>query len=331
MTARMQIAVFGAGAVGGYLAGKLALAGHDVAVVARGAQLAAIVAQGLRLQEESGERATRLRAVEHAQELGRRSLVIVAVKTYALAAAAQAIASLVGPESVIVPAQNGIPWWFPYQAEGALGGMSIAAVDRDGSLTRFLDPARVVGCVVQMAAAVTEPGTVRRFGGNTLVLGEPDGSQSARLARISTMLEGAGIKVVATDRIRDAVWDKLWGNVAFNPMSVLTGATMEEMAADAELRPLLSAAMRECQAVAERFGSPFGRSVETRIEEARRLGRFKTSMLQDFENGRPVELDALVSAVVELGRRVDVPTPILAALGAMVRLRAGTARPTKAG
>jgi 2-dehydropantoate 2-reductase len=174
---------------------------------------------------------------------------------------------------------------------------------------------------------VTAPGTVRRFGGNTLVLGEPDGTPSARLAHIRAALEGAGITVVATDRIRDAVWDKLWGNVAFNPMSVLTGATMEEMAGDSGLRPLLSAAMQECQAVAARFGSPFGRSVETRIDEAQRLGRFKTSMLQDFENGRPVELDALVGAVVELGRRVDVPTPMLAALGAMVRLRVGTARP----
>jgi 2-dehydropantoate 2-reductase len=324
----MQVAVFGAGAVGGYLAAKLALAGHDVAVVARGAQLAAIAVHGLRLEGETGAHVVRLRAVEHADELGPRRLVIIAVKTYALAAAAPDIAHLVGPESVILPAQNGIPWWFPYRAEGVLGGMHIAAVDRDGSLTRLLDPARIVGCVVQMAAAVTAPGTVRRFGGNTLVLGEPDGTRSGRLAEIAELLKGAGINVVTTDRIRDAVWDKLWGNVAFNPMSVLTGATMEEMAGDADLRPLLSAAMEECQAVATRFGSTFGRSVATRIDEARRLGAFKTSMLQDFENGRPVELDALVGAVVELGRRVDVPTPTLSALGAMVRLRARKARPT---
>jgi 2-dehydropantoate 2-reductase len=322
----VQVAVFGAGAVGGYLAAKLALGGHDVALVARGAPLAAIRAEGLKLQDESGERVVRLRAVEKAHELGPQPLVIIAVKTYALAAAAPAIAGLVGSESVILPAQNGIPWWFPYRAEAPLVGMQIAAVDRDGSLTRRLDPAHVLGCVVQMAASVTAPGAVRRFGGNTLVLGEPDGSRSTRLSHIAALLQGAGINVTTTTRIRDAVWDKLWGNIAFNPMSVLTGATMEAMAGDPDLRPILSAAMSECQRVAERFGSRFGRSVETRIDEARRLGAFKTSMLQDFENGRRVEIEALVGAVVELGRHVAIATPMLAALGAMVRLRAGVAR-----
>jgi 2-dehydropantoate 2-reductase len=322
----MHIAVFGAGAVGGYLAAKLALAGHKVALVARGAALAAIRARGVKLQDNGGERVVRLRVVEQAQELGSHPLIIIAVKTHALAAAVPAIATLVGPESVILPAQNGIPWWFPYRADGPLEGMQMAAVDRDGGLTRLLDPARVIGCVVQMAASVTAPGAVRRFGGNTLVLGEPDGSTSARLAQMAALLEGSGINVTQTRRIRDAVWDKLWGNIAFNPMSVLTGATMEAMAGDPDLRPILSAAMSECEAVAARFGTRFGRSVETRIDEARRLGAFKTSMLQDFENGRPVEIEALVGAVVELGRHVAVATPTLAALGAMVRLRAGAAR-----
>ena len=322
----MHVAVFGAGAVGGYLAAKLALGGHDVVLVARGAALTAIRAHGLRLQDEKGEHAVGLRAVEQASELGPHPLVIIAVKTYALAAAAPAIASLIGPESAILPAQNGIPWWFPYRAEAPLAGTRISTVDRDGSVTRLLDPARVLGCVVQMAAAVTAPGAVRRFGGNTLVLGEPDGSESARLRQMAAVLQDAGVNVTMTRRIRDAVWDKLWGNVAFNPMSVLTGATMEVMAGDPDLRPLLSAAMSECQTVAERFGTRFGRSVETRIEEARRLGAFKTSMLQDFENGRPLEIEALVGAVVELGQHVAVATPTLAALGAMARLRAGLAR-----
>lgn len=321
----MKIAVFGAGAVGGYLAAKLALAGHEVALVARGAALAAIRADGVKLQEDGSERVVRLRAVEAAQALGSQPLVIVAVKTHALAEAAPAIARLVGPESVILPAQNGIPWWFPYRADAPLEGMQIAAVDRDGSLTRLLPPARVLGCVVQMAASVTAPGAVRRFGGNTLVLGEPDGSMSARLTEVAALLQGADINVTQARRIRDAVWDKLWGNIAFNPMSVLTGATMETMAGDPDLRPILSAAMSECEAVAARFGTRFGRSIETRIDEARRLGAFKTSMLQDFENGRAVEIEALVGAVVELGRHVAVATPTLAALGAMVRLRTGRA------
>jgi ketopantoate reductase len=191
----MHVAVFGAGAVGGYLAAKLALGGHDVVLVARGAALTAIRAHGLRLQDEKGEHAVRLRAVEQASELGPHPLVIIAVKTYALAAAAPAVATLVGPESAILPAQNGIPWWFPYRAEAPLGGTRISTVDRDGSVTRLLDPARVLGCVVQMAAAVTAPGAVRRFGGNTLVLGEPDGSESRLKATLPQSLSHTASRI----------------------------------------------------------------------------------------------------------------------------------------
>lgn len=318
----MRIAVFGAGAIGGYLAAKLVAAGHEVAVVARGPHLAAMRERGLRLEERGAVRLLPVRASDRAEELGVQDLVVIAAKAHAMPAAAPAIASLLGPETVLVPAQNGIPWWFPYRAGAPLEGARIAAVDPDGGIGRRLDPARVVGCVVYMAAAVPEPGLVRRFGGNLLILGEPDGTMSPRLARLAALFGEAGIKIETTPRIRDAVWMKLWGNVAFNPVSVLTGAKMDRMADDPGVRAVLRAAMLECRAVAERLGAQFDRDVEARIAEARTIGDFKTSMLQDFEAGRPIEIEALVGAVVELGRRVEVATPMLEAIGALTRMRA---------
>jgi 2-dehydropantoate 2-reductase len=322
----MKITVFGAGAIGGYLAAKLAATGYEVSVVARGAHLRAIEEHGLRLDERGERQVMRVRASERAAELGLQDLVIIAAKAHAMHAAAPAIASLLGPETTLVPAQNGIPWWFPHRAGAPLEGSRIAAVDPDGSIARSLDPARVVGCVVYMAAAVAEPGLVRRFGGNLLILGEPDGTMSARLERLAAIFAAAGIKIEATPRIRDAVWMKLWGNVAFNPLSVLTGAKMDRMADDPGVRAVLRAAMLECQSVAERLGARFGKDVDARIAEARVIGDFKTSMLQDFEAGRPIEIDALVGAVVELGRRVDIKTPMLEAIGALTRMRATPAR-----
>jgi 2-dehydropantoate 2-reductase len=317
-----KVTVFGAGAIGGYLAARLAAAGHDVSVVGRGPHLRAIRERGLVLDDRGETRTVRLRATDRAEELGPQELVVIAVKAHAMTGAAPAIASLLGPDTVLLPAQNGIPWWFPYRAGPPLEGQRIVAVDPDGSLARRLDPARVIGCVVYLAASVPEPGSVRRFGGNLLILGEPDGAVSPRLRRLAELLGAAGLEIATTERIRDAVWMKLWGNVAFNPLSVLTGAKMERMAADPGVLAVLRAAMLECQAVAERVGARFDRGVEARIAEARRIGDFKTSMLQDFEAGRPVEIDALVGAVIELGRRVGVATPLLDAIDALTRMRA---------
>lgn len=317
--------MFGAGAIGGYIAAKLAAAGHDVSVVARGAHLRAMREHGLVLDDRGKRETVRLRATDRAEELGPQDLVVVAVKAHAMTAAAPAIAALLGAETVLLPAQNGIPWWFTYRAGAALEGKRIAAVDPDGRLARRLDPARVIGCVVYLAAAVPEPGCVRRFGGNLLILGEPDGALSPRLRHLAELLAAAGLEIETTERIRDALWMKLWGNVAFNPLSVLTGAKMDRMARDPGVMAVLRAAMLECQAVAGRLGVRFDRDVETRIEEARRIGDFKTLMLQDFEAGRPVEIDALVGAVIELGRDVGVATPMLDAIGALTRMRAATA------
>ncbi|HEX7970496.1 MAG TPA: 2-dehydropantoate 2-reductase, partial [Stellaceae bacterium] len=205
----MKVTVFGAGAIGGYIAARLALAGNDVSVVARGAHLAAMRERGLVLDDRGKLRTVRLRATDRAGELGRQELVIIAVKAHAMAEVAPAIAALLDPETVLVPAQNGIPWWFTHAAGGTLEGVRLTAVDPEGRLAAQLDPTRIVGCVVYMAAAVPEPGLVRRFGGNMLILGEPDGSASARLARLAELFGAAGIKIETTPRIRDAVWTKL--------------------------------------------------------------------------------------------------------------------------
>lgn len=321
----MKITIFGAGAIGGYIAARLALSGEEVSVVARGPHLAAIRERGLLLDERGRRQAVRLIATDRAAELGPQDLVVIAVKAHAMPSVAPAISSLMSAETVLLPAQNGIPWWFTHRAGAALEGVRLAAIDPGGALAQSLDPARVVGCVVYMAAAVPEPGLVRRFGGNLLILGEPDGRMTPRLERIAERFSAAGIKIETTARIRDALWMKLWGNIAFNPLSVLTGATMGRMAEDPGVRAVLRAAMLECQAVAERFGARFDKDVEARIDEARYVGEFKTSMLQDVEAGRPVELDSMLEAVVELGRRAAVETPMLTVIGALTRLRATTA------
>ncbi|HXZ00049.1 MAG TPA: 2-dehydropantoate 2-reductase [Stellaceae bacterium] len=318
----MRIAVFGAGAIGGYIAAKLAGAGHAVSVVARGPHLQAMRDRGLVLDDGGAVRTLRLRATDRAEELGPQDLVVIATKAHALPDAAPAVASLIGADTVLLPAQNGIPWWFPYRAGAPLEGRPIAAADPDGSLMRHLDPARVIGCVVYMAAIVPEPGRVRFFTGNRLVLGEPDGGASQRLARLAEVLTAAGIKIETTERIRDAVWMKLWGNVAFNPLSVLTGADMKRMADDPGVLSVIRAVMRECQAVADRLGTRFDIDVDARLADARRLGAFKTSMLQDYEAGRPIELAPLVGAVIELGRTAGVQTPMLDAVDALTRMRA---------
>jgi 2-dehydropantoate 2-reductase len=318
----MKVTVFGAGAIGGYIAARLAVAGNEVSIVARGDHLEAIRARGLRLDDRGQSRHLPIPATDRPETLGPQDLVVLGLKAHSLSAAAPGIAALLGPETVLLPAQNGIPWWFTYRCGGALEGARIAAVDPDGSLSERLSPSRVIGCVVYMAVAVPEPGLVRRFGGNMLVLGEPDGRMTPRLQRLAELFTAAGIKIEATPSIRDAIWMKLWGNVAFNPVSVLTSATMGVMADDPGVRAVLRIAMGEMRAVAEKLGAHFAKDVEARIEEARYVGDFKTSMLQDLEAGRPIEVDAMVGAVAELGARVGVATPMLEAIGALARLRA---------
>jgi len=318
----MKIAVFGAGAVGGYAAAKLALAGMPVSVVARGAQLAAIRARGLTLIESGEPRRAEVAATERAAELGEQDLVILALKAHSLPAATADIATLLGPRSILLSAQNGIPWWYFHQEGGALDGRTIEAVDPGGTLYRSLDPGRILGCVLHMAALVPEPGVVRHQTGNRFILGELDGTVSERLQQVFALLAKAGIGAETTTDIRREIWFKLWGNVAFNPLSALAAATLDRMIAEPAIRGLAVEIMNETERVAGRLGIRFAMDVQARVEVVRRLGAFKTSMLQDLEAGRPLEIAALMDAVAEIGRRIDCPTPMTEAVAALVRLRA---------
>ena len=317
----MRIAVFGAGAVGGYVAAKLALAGRPVSVVARGPQLAALRARGLTLIEGGVSRRVEVAARDRAAALGEQDLVILTLKAHSIPAAAPEIAALLGPRTVLLSAQNGIPWWYFHQEGGALEGARIEAVDPGGTLFAALDPDRVVGCVLHMATSVPEPGVVRHQAGGRFILGELDGTVSERLQRVFAVLSDAGLAAETTTEIRREIWFKLWGNVAFNPLSVLTAATLDRMIADPAIRRLAVEIMNETETVAGRLGLRFDMSVEERVEVVRRLGAFKTSMLQDLEAGRPLEIEALMGAVVEIGRRLDCPTPMTEAVAALTRLR----------
>lgn len=318
----MRIAIFGAGAIGGYVAAKLAGAGLPVSVVARGAQLAAIRARGLTLTEAGATRRVEVAASDRATELGEQDLVILTLKAYSLPPAAPEIAALLGPRTTLVAAQNGIPWWYFHHEGSALEGMRIEAVDPGGTLYEALDPARVVGGVLHLAVSVPEPGVIHHQSGSRFILGELDGRISERLQGVHGVLARAGIGAEVTAEIRREIWFKLWGNIAFNPLSVLTAATLDRMIADPDIRRLTIEIMNETERVANCLGIRFEIGVEQRIDVVKRLGAFKTSMLQDLEAGRPLELAALMDAMVEIGRRLECPTPMTEMVSALVRLRA---------
>jgi 2-dehydropantoate 2-reductase len=320
----VRITVFGAGAVGGLVAARLALAGLPVTVIARGAHLKAIRERGLRLRTHSTDRTAKIEAADDAGALGPQDLVIVATKAHALPEAAADLARLIGPETVLVPAQNGIPWWYFHRAGAPYEGEVVRAVDPDGTLIELLPPARVVGCVVYVGAAVPAPGVIDHSSGERFILGEPDGAMSDRLERVAGLFRQAGFEAETTPRIRDAVWLKLWGNLSMNPVSVLAHATADRLLADEGVRRLLRLLMEEAACVAAGLGINLETTADERLRLAERLGAFKTSMLQDLEAGRPLETAPLVGAVSELGRKVGVATPMLDAIEALLRLR-GTA------
>jgi len=316
----VKVAVFGAGAVGGLIAARLALAGLPVSVVARGAHLEAMREHGLRLRSRHSDRTAAIEAVDDTAALGPQDIVILATKAHALLDAAPAIARLLGSDTVLVPAQNGIPWWYFHRAGPPFDGEKVAAVDPDGNLLRDLPPRQVVGCVVYVGAAVPAPGVVDHSSGERFVFGEPDGAMTDRLARVAALFRRAGFEAETTPRIRDAVWLKLWGNLSMNPVSALTQATTDRLLGDPRVRALLRTLMEEAAEVAQRLGIRFDVTVEERLRLAERLGAFKNSMLQDLEAGRSLETDSLLGAVAELGRKVGVTTPMIDAVEALVRL-----------
>jgi len=319
----MRLTIFGAGAIGGFLAGKLAGAGAtELSIVARGEQLAAIRANGLRLIEAEAERSFQVRATDRPAELGPQDYVLLALKAHSVAPALDAIAPLLGPETAVVTAQNGLPWWYFHRSGGPLEGRRIESVDPGGVIWQRIGPDRAIGCVVYPAAEVAAPGVVRHIEGDRFPLGEPSGERSARVVRLADALAAAGIKAPIRANIRSDIWVKLWGNLSFNPISALTGATLHEIVADPGTRAVARAMMVEAEAIAGALGVRLPIDVDRRIEAAGAVGAHKTSMLQDLERGRPMEIDALVASVQELGRLVAVPTPSIDIVLALVRQRA---------
>jgi len=317
----MRIAIFGAGAIGGLMAVKLARAGVDVTVVARGPHLAAMQSHGIVLRSGGEEIVARPRCVADAGEAGIQDYVVVTLKAHGLAGAAPQIARMMGPASALVTGINGVPYWYFYGQDSAFRGRVVESVDPGGVVSGILPPEQAIGCVVYPAAEVVEPGVIDHSYGDRFTLGEPDGSRSPRVEALSAALIGAGFKAPVRPRIRDEIWVKLWGNMAFNPVSALTGATLDRLTAPGELRALIRGLMLEGRAVGEALGVRFGIDVDKRIEGAAEVGAHKTSMLQDLERGRPMEIDALLGAVVELGALTGVEMPLARGVLALVRER----------
>ncbi len=318
----MRVAIFGAGAIGGFIAAKLAQAGADVTVIARGPHLAAMQARGLTLRSGGESVTVHPRCVADAAEAGIQDYVLVTLKAHSLPGAAPVIAQLMGPDTALVTAINGVPYWYFYGLDGPHRDRRVESVDPGGALWTVLPPAHVIGAVVYPAAEITEPGVIDHSYGDRFSLGEPDGSRSPRAEALSRLLIGAGLKAPVRPRIRDEIWVKLWGNMAFNPVSALTGSTLDRLTGRPELRAVCRAMMQEGRAVAEALGIRFAIDVDKRIEGAAEVGVHKTSMLQDLERGRPMEIDALLGAVVELGELTGEAMPMSRAILALVRERA---------
>ena len=322
----IKIAMIGAGAIGGLVGAKLAEAGYDVTFMVRGANLEAIRRGGVRLIASDG-REVAVRAVRASNDyaaVGAQDVVVLAVKAHQLADVAADAARLIGPETVVVTMQNGIPFWYFHRHGGELAGTVVRSVDPSGALARHIPPEQVLGCVVYPASELVAPGVVVHIEGDRLPLGELDGSRSERVVRVSECLVRAGFKAPVLDDIRAEIWLKLWGNLTFNPISALTRATLVDICEDDATRTLAAAMMGEAQTVAEQLGIAFRVSLERRIAGAARVGKHKTSMLQDIEASREPELDALVGSVMELGRLTGVATPHIDAVYSLTRLLART-------
>lgn len=317
-----SICVFGAGAIGGLMAAKLEMAGTPVTVVARGPHYEAMRASGLTLRSDGQETATRPRVETDPGDVGPQDYLVLTLKAHSLIPAMAQLEPLIGPNTTIVAAINGVPWWYTYRLGGAFEGRRVEAVDPDGVVSAGLPPAQTLGCIVYPAADVVEPGVIEHTYGDRFTLGEPDGNRSERAAKFSELLIKAGLKAPVRPRIRDELWVKLWGNMAFNPVSALTGATLDKVLADPGTHAVCRALMVEGQAVAEKLGVKFAIGVDKRLAGGAEVGTHKTSMLQDLERGRPLEIEALLGAVVEMAGWVGVDMPIGRTILALVRQRA---------
>jgi 2-dehydropantoate 2-reductase len=318
----MKVCIVGAGAIGGWIGVKLAQAGCELSVLARGATLESVQQSGLRLQEQGGTVATPARASADAARLGPQDLVVIAVKAPAMAQVAPAIGPLLHAGTMVLTAMNGVPWWFFDGFGGRYAGTRLQAVDRDGGIARAVPAAHIVGCVVHASCSLAGPGIARHHFGNKLIVGEPSGEKTERVRQLEQLLTGAGFETVLSEQIQKDVWYKLWGNMTVNPVSALTGATTDLILKDDLVRGFISSVMLEAREIGARVGIPIEQRPEDRHQVTLKLGAFKTSMLQDVEAGKPVELDALVTVVRELGALTGVPTPFTDALLGLSRLHA---------
>jgi 2-dehydropantoate 2-reductase len=328
----MKIAIVGAGAIGGFVGAKLALAGEQVTFMVRGANLAAIRANGIRLVMSDGTEqvAGHVTATDDYRAAGPQDMVILAVKAHQVEALVHEVPKLLGPDTVVVTMQNGIPYWYFYHHGGELAGTVVRSVDPQGLIGQHITPARVIGCVVYPASELTAPGVIRHIEGDRFPVGELDGSSSVRVAQVSESFIRAGFKSPILENIRSEIWLKLWGNLTFNPISALSRATLVDICQFPPTRKLAEMMMTEAQSIAHKLGITFRVPIERRIAGAEKVGKHKTSMLQDVEAGREPELDALVGSVVELGRLTNTPTPTIDSVYALSGLLAKVIADSKA-
>lgn len=320
----MKAAIYGAGAIGGWIGVKLAQAGHEVGVIARGATLAAVREHGLRLIEGGSTHAVKVQAEEHPAGLGVQDLVVISVKGPAMASVAAQIAPLLGPHTIVLTAMNGVPWWFCEGLGGAFTGKRLKTIDPDGAIAAAIPTEQTVGCVVHASCLVEAPGVIRHHQGNGLIIGEAAGRPSERVEGLTGVLAAAGFNASMSEQIQRDVWYKLWGNMTMNPISAITGATTDRILSDELARGFVTSIMLEAKEIGARFGIPIDQHPEDRHAVTLKLGAMKTSMLQDVQAGKAVELDALVSAVRELGQLTGVNTPYTDALLGLARLHART-------
>ena len=323
----MKICIFGAGAIGGYMGVKLAQVGADVSLVARGPHLEAMKKNGLRLLERESDVTVPVAASENPEDLGFQDYLIITLKAHSVPSIIEKVRPLVNEKTTIVSGVNGIPWWYFHKIGGEFEGIKLASVDPGNVQWESFGPNKVLGCVVYPAAEVLEPGVIKHIEGNRFSLGEPDGSKSDRALKLSKVLTEAGLKAPVRPKLRDEIWVKLWGNLSFNPISALTHATLDVLCTDIGTRDVARKMMLEAQSIAEKLGVKFPIDVERRIDGGAAVGAHRTSMLQDLDQGRPMEVDALVTSVQELGRITNTPTPVIDIVLSLIKLRAKSANP----
>ena len=327
----MKIAIIGVGAIGGYVGTRLALAGEDVTFIARGASLEALRTRGLRLVQADGteELVPRVKATDSYAEAGAQDIVVLAMKAHQVEAVTGDVPKLFGPQTIVIPMQNGIPYWYFYGHGGAFAGMRVHSVDPSGEIYDKIPCDRVIGCVVYPAAELVSPGVIRHVEGNRFPLGEPDGTTSKRVTEVAHCFVQAGLQAPILSDIRSEIWVKLWGNLSFNPISALSRATLAEICQYPPSRAIAAAMMSEAQSVAGQLGVKFRVTLDKRIAGAEKVGHHKTSMLQDVEAARTLEVDALLGSVVELARHTNTPTPHIDTVYALTKLLAKTLEEAK--